>query len=131
MSRSGPKDADSCRATPAESDLFGAVAHAGESDTSPEAAASDASLLQRRCLWCENVLPTRLRRDSKFCGKGCRQASWRFRVCRADIAMTDRPMHFAYADPPYPGKANLYPEKTEIDHASLIDRLTANYPVRP
>ena len=37
-------------------------------------------------------------------------------------------MTFAYADPPYPGKASLYPEKTEIDHASLLERLTRNYP---
>jgi hypothetical protein len=37
-------------------------------------------------------------------------------------------MVFAYADPPYPGKASLYPEKTEVDHASLLQRLTKNYP---
>ena len=37
-------------------------------------------------------------------------------------------MTFAYADPPYPGKASLYPEKTEVDHASLLERLTKNYP---
>jgi hypothetical protein len=32
-------------------------------------------------------------------------------------------MRLAYADPPYPGKAHLYPEKTEVDHAELIGRL--------
>jgi hypothetical protein len=37
-------------------------------------------------------------------------------------------MVFAYADPPYPGKASLYPEKTEVDHASLLERLTRDYP---
>jgi hypothetical protein len=37
-------------------------------------------------------------------------------------------MVFAYADPPYPGKALLYPEKSEVDHASLLQLLTANYP---
>lgn len=37
-------------------------------------------------------------------------------------------MRFAYADPPYPGRAHLYPEQTEVDHAELIDRLIANYP---
>lgn len=83
---------------------------------------------QRHCLWCRAVLPAAARRDSKFCGKRCRQASWRFRVCRADIESTDRPMTFAYADPPYPGKASLYPEKAEVDHASLLERLTENYP---
>ncbi len=83
---------------------------------------------ERRCHWCGTVLPIGKRRDSKFCGKSCRQASWRFRVCRADIEATDRPMIFAYADPPYPGKALIYPERTEVDHASLLERLTANYP---
>lgn len=77
----------------------------------------------RRCLWCRTVLPAAARRDSKFCGKRCRQSSWRFRVCRADIESTDRPMVFAY-----PGKASLYPEKTEVDHASLLEHLTKNYP---
>jgi hypothetical protein len=32
-------------------------------------------------------------------------------------------MRLAYADPPYPGKAHLYPENTEVDHAELIGRL--------
>ena len=32
-------------------------------------------------------------------------------------------MRLAYADPPYPGKAALYPENTEVDHVALIDRL--------
>lgn len=29
----------------------------------------------------------------------------------------------AYADPPYPGMAGLYPENQEVDHAELIERL--------
>jgi hypothetical protein len=37
-------------------------------------------------------------------------------------------MVFAYADPPYPGKAHYYPEKREVDHASLVDTLQKNYP---
>lgn len=37
-------------------------------------------------------------------------------------------MRFAYADPPYPGKSGYYPEKTEVDHASLLQELTARYP---
>ena len=32
-------------------------------------------------------------------------------------------MRLAYADPPYPGKAHLYPENTEVDHVELIARL--------
>ncbi len=34
-----------------------------------------------------------------------------------------RGMRLAYADPPYPGKAHLYPENTEVDHAALIEQL--------
>jgi hypothetical protein len=37
-------------------------------------------------------------------------------------------MKFAYADPPYVGCAKKYPEKTEVDHAELINRLVAEYP---
>jgi hypothetical protein len=33
-------------------------------------------------------------------------------------------MRLAYADPPYPGKAHLYPENTEVDHIELIARLS-------
>jgi len=79
------------------------------------------------CLWCKAPLG-RKRRDGKFCNVRCRQASWRFGVRRADPAKTDRPYTFAYADPPYPGLASYYIENQEIDHASLIDRLTTNYP---
>lgn len=32
-------------------------------------------------------------------------------------------MRLAYADPPYPGKAHLYPEQTEVDHEELIKQL--------
>ena len=37
-------------------------------------------------------------------------------------------MKFAYADPPYPGCAHLYPEKREVDHDALIRRLFYDYP---
>jgi len=32
-------------------------------------------------------------------------------------------VRLAYADPPYPGKAYLYPEQEEVDHVALIERL--------
>lgn len=38
-----------------------------------------------------------------------------------------RPLRFGYADPPYPGLANLYVEKQEVDHAELIARLESEY----
>jgi hypothetical protein len=81
------------------------------------------------CVWCGSRLPIGRRDWQKFCSKKCRQASWRFGVVPA-VATREatRPMIFAYADPPYPGKAHYYPEKTEVDHASLIDRLTTDYP---
>lgn len=37
-------------------------------------------------------------------------------------------MRVAYADPPYPGCADRYPEQQEIDHAALIQRLGREYP---
>lgn len=37
-------------------------------------------------------------------------------------------MRFAYADPPYIGCAGIYPEKQEVDHAALVDRLVAEFP---
>lgn len=82
----------------------------------------------RSCIWCKRRLSIDTRRDAKFCSKSCRQSSWRFGVDRCRQATADRPMRFAYADPPYPGKAHYYPEKTEIDHASLLERLTRDYP---
>lgn len=33
-------------------------------------------------------------------------------------------MRLAYADPPYPGKARLYRENTEVDHVELITKLS-------
>lgn len=33
------------------------------------------------------------------------------------------PLRIAYADPPYPGCAHLYPEKREVDHVELLARL--------
>ena len=83
---------------------------------------------RRDCSWCKASLPAEKRPHSKFCCKRCRQSSWRFGVCRTSAVATDRPMRFAYADPPYPGKSFYYPEKTEVDHVSLIDRLTTHYP---
>lgn len=37
-------------------------------------------------------------------------------------------MRFGYADPPYPGRANLYPERLEVDHRELIGRLLEVFP---
>ncbi len=37
-------------------------------------------------------------------------------------------MMFAYADPPYIGCADKYPEKAEVNHAELVARLVTEYP---
>lgn len=37
-------------------------------------------------------------------------------------------MRFAYADPPYPGMGFRYPEKAEVDHVELVERLVNDYP---
>ena len=36
-------------------------------------------------------------------------------------------MKAAYADPPYIGQANHYPEKTEVDYLELVTRLCSDY----
>lgn len=36
-------------------------------------------------------------------------------------------MKVAYADPPYIGQANKYPEKQEVNHQELINRLCSDY----
>lgn len=36
-------------------------------------------------------------------------------------------MRFAYADPPYPGKAFYYPENREVSYASLLESLIRSY----
>lgn len=36
-------------------------------------------------------------------------------------------MRFAYADPPYIGQSYRYPEKQEVDHALLINRLISEF----
>jgi hypothetical protein len=36
-------------------------------------------------------------------------------------------VRIAYADPPYPGCAHLYPENTEVDHAALVKQLEGDF----
>jgi hypothetical protein len=105
------------------------------------------------CEWCSGPVPDGARRDSRFCSKLCRQASWRFdrpgreRRVAADVgrdasvrdlrdasraAASGPARRFAYADPPYPGDAHYYRDHPdyagEVDHAQLVDRLIADYP---
>ena len=105
------------------------------------------------CAWCGGPIPARARRDALTCSQRCRQArnrvvryatagragdpSRRPRAARdgsrrpGDPSCADPQLQarrFAYADPPYPGKAHYYrrhPDYAgEVDHEALIRRLS-------
>jgi hypothetical protein len=88
---------------------------------------------RRICAWCRQPIPERARRDSVCCSKRCRQARHRFlqAVGYAEAVAPGRPLRFAYADPPYPGRAWIYRDHPdyggEVDHAALIRRLRIQY----
>lgn len=79
-----------------------------------------------------------------YCGVVCRKRAWRFAraVLRrsptsggtrpwardASRLSPSSPGRFAYADPPYPGKAGYYDERQEVDHASLLEQLLEGWP---
>jgi hypothetical protein len=90
----------------------------------------------RICAWCAGRIPSRSRSDALYCGSVCRKRAWRFgravppscsptRGTRPAAIAAGQPARFAYADPPYPGKAGYYPERQEVDHASLLEQLLA------
>lgn len=84
----------------------------------------------RVCSWCRSELGATARGDSVFCGRKCRQAAFRVRRRRTTVHLVDRPLRFAYADPPYPGRARRYYGREssfggEVDHAALIASLEA------
>ena len=54
-------------------------------------------------------------------------ATRRGRPRREVLDDVSRSMRFAYADPPYPGKAGYYPEQAEVDHGALVERLVAEF----
>lgn len=84
----------------------------------------------RICEWCQGAeIPPEARSNRITCSKRCRQAKQRFskHICRASSG--DKPMRFAYADPPYPGLSKRYygdhrDFNGEVDHAELVSRLT-------
>ncbi|MBX3205092.1 MAG: hypothetical protein KF764_08480 [Labilithrix sp.] len=85
----------------------------------------------RRCSWCSELLSPTARPYQDFCGRRCRQSAFRLRRRRTTAAANDRPMRFAYADPPYPGRARKYYANEpsyagEVDHAELIASLEAS-----
>lgn len=86
----------------------------------------------RQCDWCKGPIPPSARRDSITCSQSCRQARHRFKRGAITRPATNEPMRFAYADPPYPGKAFYYKEHPdfggEVDHRRLIEQLGDEYP---
>jgi len=97
----------------------------------------DALQRVRLCAWCAGRVPSESRRDATYSGVVCRKRARRFRQAVPPRARSPRdasrspgrsPGRFAYADPPYPGKAGLYDEAREVDHLELIRRLEADYP---
>ena len=84
------------------------------------------------CAWCHQPMPPGRRADAVTCSTRCRQARHRFTrgVGPAPTVRTSDPLHFAYADPPYPGLSRRYyvdhPDYAgEVDHAALIASLSA------
>jgi len=81
------------------------------------------------CLWCRSQLQaTRGGRERRTCSKACRQALWRFHVTPSAPAPRDTPRTFAYADPPYPGRAHLYPGGRDVNHKLLINYMADSFP---
>jgi hypothetical protein len=88
-------------------------------------------MTSRLCAWCREAgppLPPDARPYQRYHDQRCRQAAFRLRQLGAVEAAAERPMRFAYADPPYPGRARKYygGEPTysgEVDHAKLIASL--------
>ena len=94
----------------------------------------------RTCAWCPRELRPDARSDTRFCSRRCRQAAFRLRrrsgvaVARrgraqrrvARTGVDDTPARFAYADPPYVGRAQRWYRDEEIDHEALIASLEAS-----
>lgn len=82
------------------------------------------------CPWCGEPVPEGHRRDSRYCGRRCRQSGFRLRQRRVgtEERSTSTPLRIAYADPPYPGLAKRYYQHEdtfagEVDHIELLERL--------
>lgn len=80
------------------------------------------------CSWCSAPIVDK-RRDARFCTKSCRQATWRARVAHCELQKIGQPLRLAYADPPYPGKSDLYRDQPtfagEVNIPDLLSRLAA------
>lgn len=93
---------------------------------------ADPVTTDRVCSWCRGPIPPGKRRDAETCSQSCRQARHRFTTAAGSPLAVEvgRPRRLAYADPPYPGLSARYygdhPDYAgEVDHAALLDQLTA------
>jgi hypothetical protein len=88
-------------------------------------------MADRRCAHCAGPIRPDARRDARYCGKLCRQAAHRIALEARALQAAAHPMRLAYADPPYPGMADLYrghPDYGgEVDHRELLQRLHREY----
>lgn len=86
----------------------------------------------RRCAWCDEPIRAGSRRDALTCSTSCRQARHRFGSSLMLRPPGSTSLRFAYADPPYPGKAGYYRDHAdyggEVDHVSLLQQLQDDYP---
>lgn len=121
MSRLEELDGSRLQARDASHDVAGDMSPPAARDMSLEAAGDGSAL----CAWCRRPMPPGKRRDAKTCSQPCRQAAHRFRIRRSELEATDRVYRLAYADPPYPGLAHRYYASAEVDHAELLERLSA------
>jgi hypothetical protein len=138
-----PGQASGTRPTPIDGqldvyDVLGDASRRSPTSTGGRVPAAGAGASGRICTWCAGPIAPEARSDSIYCGVVCRKRAWRFRRAVPAAARSPRDAspgpaaghaaRFAYADPPYPGKAGYYDEGQEVDHAALIARLEADYP---
>lgn len=112
---------------PAAADDMSPRAARDESKRRPEIEQTEL----RKCVWCRRGLEDTDPRSKHCKGQKCRQSAYRLRKRVELVQRNDRPMRFAYADPPYPGRAAKYYSDQpsfagEVDHAALIASLEAS-----
>lgn len=73
----------------------------------------------RFCAYCDRELPAGMRKDAEFCNDSHRQAQHRITKVLRRRMRCSKPLRWAYADPPYKGKAHLY--KGHPDFAGEVD----------
>ena len=79
-------------------------------------------LRERVCDWCGKTFQPK-REHAITCSTACRKSRHRFGAECIPRRRADRPMVFAYADPPYPGLAARYYGSAEVDHEALLAQL--------